>query len=70
MNKYARNHPKAKLYPFLCGTATMAQIAKIAGVTISCVCRRIKAGTVTWRPSQSPTRTRGTRVDYHERSER
>jgi hypothetical protein len=57
MNKYAKNHRPAKMYPFLNGTATMAEIAKIAGVTVSCVCRRAKAGTLLWRPSQSPSRT-------------
>jgi len=68
MNKYARNHRPAKMYPFLNGTATMAEIAKIAGVTVSCVCRRIKAGTPLDRPSWSPwskrSKNEDTRVDH------
>lgn len=57
MNKYARNHVPARMFPFLSGAATMAELAKIAGVTVSCVSRRIKAGTPLARPSQSPQRT-------------
>lgn len=58
MNKYARNHPPARLYEFRGQMLTIAEIAKERGVCFSCISRRLRAGTPLDRPSQSPTRNR------------
>lgn len=56
MNKYASNHVPAKTHSFRGQDMTTAQIAKILGVSFSCISRRIKAGTPLDRPSLSPRR--------------
>lgn len=64
MNKYARNHRPAALYEFRGQLMTTAEIAKLRGVSFSCISRRLRAGTPLDRPSQSPTRVRD---DFDER---